>query len=136
MQFNIRKLNENDYDDILVGWWNDWGWTPPQADFLPDNGMGGIMVLDGDEPICAGYLYATNSKVAWVDWIVSSKTYRKKPNRKDAIMELVNQLTNIAKMSGFTYTYALIKNRSLIEIYSDLGYVEGDSYTSEMIKRN
>jgi hypothetical protein len=61
MNFNIRKLDENDYDQTLVRWWNDWGWTPPSKDFLPDNGAGGIMVLEGDEPICAGFIYITNS---------------------------------------------------------------------------
>ena len=82
MSFNIRPLNENDYDSILVGWWEDWKWTPPGKDFLPDNGMGGIMVLDEEIPVCAGFMYTTNSKVAWIDWIVSSKEYRKKPHRK------------------------------------------------------
>ena len=32
MEFNIRKLNPSDYDDVLVGWWKDWGWTPPAKD--------------------------------------------------------------------------------------------------------
>jgi hypothetical protein len=30
--------------------------------------------------------------------------------------------------------YALIKNQSLIKMYEELGYIKGDSYTSEMIK--
>ena len=74
--FDIRPLQENDYDEILVKWWEDWGWEPPQKDFLPDNGKGGIMVLDGDIPICAGFMYVTNSRVAWVDWIVSIKQFK------------------------------------------------------------
>jgi hypothetical protein len=35
MKFNIRVLVENDYDDILVPWWKEWGWTPPVRDWLP-----------------------------------------------------------------------------------------------------
>lgn len=134
MEFNIRPLNETDYDTILEEWWRDWGWEPPKKDFLPDDGKGGIIVLDGDEPVCAGFMYTTNSKVAWVDWIISSKEYRKKPERGEAIKLLVNTLTNICKNTGHKYSYALIKHQSLIDTYKELGYIKGDGYIGEMIK--
>ena len=134
MELYIRELNENDYDNILVAWWKQWGWEPPQKDFLPDNGKGGIIVYDQDTPICAGFMYITNSKVAWVDWIISNKEYTKKPHRKDAIKLLVSTLTGICKNTGSKYVYALIKSRHLIETYQELGYIKGDTYTGEMIK--
>jgi hypothetical protein len=132
MELTIRQLNENDYQDLLVDWWNQWGWKAPEKDFLPDNGMGGYIVYDGETPVCAGFIYVTNSRVAWVDWIISNKEYREK--RREAITMLIDALTNLSKMSGSKYAYALIKNDSLIKTYESLGYVKGDSYTSEMIK--
>lgn len=134
MTLKIRELNEKDYEDILVGWWKDWGWEPPQRDFLPDEGKGGIIIYDGDVPICAGYMYLTNSKVGWVDWIISNKNYTNKELRKDAISMLVSRLTDICGLIGCKYVYALIKNQSLINTYESLGYIKGDSYTGEMIK--
>ena len=134
MELYIRELQDNDYEDILVEWWQQWGWEPPQKDFLPRDGKGGIIVYDDETPICAGYMYLTNSKVAWVDWIISNKEYTKKPQRKDAIKLLVSALTEICKNTGSKYVYALIKNQSLIGTYEELGYLKGDSYTSEMIK--
>lgn len=134
MTLKIRELNDSDYEDILVGWWKDWGWEPPQKDFLPNDGKGGIIIYDGDIPICAGYMYLTNSKVGWVDWIISSKSYTNKELRKDAITLLVSRLTDICQFLGCKYVYALIKNQSLINTYEGLGYIKGDSYTSEMIK--
>lgn len=131
---NVRPLTYEDYDDTLKGWWADWGWTAPTRDFLPDDGVGGLMILDGDEPICAGYMYATNSRVAWVDWIISNKQYRKKPQRGEAIILLISTLTEISKNSGFKYCYALIKHQNLIETYKELGYTKGDEYVGEMIK--
>jgi GNAT superfamily N-acetyltransferase len=131
---NVRPLSETDYDEILVGWWNDWGWTPPAKDFLPENGRGGLIVSDDSEPICAGFVYATNSKAAWCDWIVSSKTYRKKPYRREAIEMLVTELENTCKANGYKYIYALIKNRPLIDTYKRLGFTQGDKYSTEMIK--
>lgn len=134
MALKIRELNDSDYEDILVGWWKDWGWQPPQKDFLPDDGKGGIIVYDDDVPICAGFMYLTNSKVGWVDWIISNRNYTNKELRKDAISLLVSRLTDICELIGCKYIYALIKNESLINTYESLGYIKGDSYTSEMIK--
>lgn len=130
----VRALNASDYDDILVGWWKDWGWAAPAKDFLPDDATGGLIVFDGEEPVCAGFMYTTNSKVAWVDWIISSKTYRTKPTRKECLDLLIYALTHICKSKEHKYVYALIKDRNLIATYESLGYVKGDSYTSEMIK--
>lgn len=130
----VRALNASDYDEILVGWWKDWGWAVPARDFLPDDATGGLIVFDGDEPVCAGFMYTTNSKVAWVDWIISSKTYRTKPTRKECLDLLIYALTHICKSKEHKYVYALIKDRNLIATYESLGYVKGDSYTGEMIK--
>lgn len=132
MELTIRQLNDTDYQDILVNWWTQWGWVAPEKDFLPDDGMGGYIVYDDETPVCAGFIYVTNSRVAWVDWIISNKEYRGK--RKESIKMLIDTLTNLSKMSGSKYAYALIKNNSLIQTYESLGYVKGDSYTSEMIK--
>lgn len=135
MIFNLRPLIESDYEDILLGWWKSWRFPAPPKDFLPDNGTGGIMVFDGDTPVCAGFLYTTNSKVIWVDWIVSSIEYKDKDKRKDALTLLLSTLTNIAKNTGAEYTYALVKNESLINAYTSLGYTSGDSYQKELIKK-
>jgi len=131
----IRALNETDYDTILVGWWNDWGMTPPPKDFLPDDGKGGCIVYDGEVPICAGFMYATNSKIAWINWIISNKEYRKKPYRKVAIKLLLDTLSDVSKEVGFTYGYALIQNNALVEIYKNNGYIESHKYTQELLKK-
>ena len=134
MELEIRPLNETDYQEILVDWWTQWNWVAPVKDFLPDDGKGGVIVYDGEIPICAGFIYVTNSKVAWVDWIISNKEYKVKDKRREAIKLLIASLTNISKNTGSKYAYALIKNQSLIKTYEDLGYTKGGSYTSEMIK--
>lgn len=135
MAIIIRPIIEGDYEDILVGWWKDWGWDPPAKDFLPDNGLNGIMVLDDEMPVCAGFLYITNSAVGWVEWIISNKNYiGNAPLRKTAISMLVSVLTDAAKKAGCKYCYALLKHEGLIETYKMHGYIKGDQYTCEMIK--
>lgn len=133
MDLTIRILNEDDYDTILTKWWSDWGWTAPPKEFLPRGGTGGYIVYDQEEPVCAGFLYTTNSRVAWVDWIISSKTYRKKPNRSEALSSLVSMLTRMAADLGYSFCYALIKHPSLIKTYEEIGYTQGETYNTEMI---
>ena len=133
MKFTTRPLNSEDYESILVGWWKAWGWDAPLRDFLPQNGEGGIMVMDGDIPVCAGFIYNTNSKVAWVDWIISNKDY--KESRSEAIVLLVETLTSIAKNLDNNYAYALIKHKGLIKTYESLGYMQAENYNTEMIKK-
>jgi len=135
MAFKIQQITEDDYENILLGWWSDWGWDAPIKDFLPENGTGGLIIFDDDIPICAGYIYNSNSKLSWIDWIVSSHTYRKKPHRREAMDLLIQKLTEVAKTTGAKYAYALIKSNSLIETYERQGYAQGDSYNKEMIKR-
>jgi len=134
MKLNIRKLNKTDYEEILVNWWKEWRWTAPSRDFLPENGEGGFIVYDGDTPVCAGYIYITNSKVGWCDWIISNFQYKDKLKRKKALDSLISTLTNALKINGCKYSYALIKSKSLINCYVNNGYIEGDNYNKEMIK--
>lgn len=133
MEITCRKLNKDDYDQYLVNWWRDWNWDPPEREFLPDNGECGIMVCANGRPVCAGFMYVTNSSVAWVDWIISDKHFREKPYRKKCLESCVSELTRLAEMNGYKYVYALIKHTGLKELYKSLNYIEADTYNSEMI---
>tara|TARA_R100001509_G_scaffold163316_1_gene137414 strand:+ start:1619 stop:2029 length:411 start_codon:yes stop_codon:yes gene_type:complete len=134
MQLNIEPLKPSDYDDYLRHWWKDWRWPAPTKEFLPLNGTGGFMVSYGDRPICAGFMYTTNAQVAWCDWIISDFHFKDKKVRKTALLLLIKTITLFAESLDNKYVYALIKNQSLANAYKSIGYVEGSSYTHEMIK--
>ena len=99
MKLNTRRLEEQDYS-TLCKWWKDWGFKPIPKDFLPENGTGGIMILDKDIPVCAGFLYTSNAKLAYINFIISNKQYRKKPHRTNAIELLLNSLMTICNNKG------------------------------------
>ena len=133
MEFNIRKLNSTDYEDTLVVWWKDWGWEPPAKDFLPDEGEGGLLVLDNDIPVCAGFIYITNSKVAWINWIVSDKSFENKKIRNKAIEVLLENLVTIAVKNKNSYVFASNNNLSLINRFVNIGFTKGCENTTEII---
>lgn len=134
MELTVKRISETDYDNILVGWWKDWRWTPPPKDFLPDDATGGFIVYDGETPVCAGFIYVTNSSVAWVEWVISNKNYTDREGRRLALRLLIQSLTNIAISSGSKYIYTLLKNQHLMKVYEEIGYIKGDSLATEMIK--
>jgi len=132
MSLNIKPLTDKDYDEVLCEWWKDWRWTPPAKDFLPETGY---MVYYNDEPICAGYIYMTNSNVVLLEWIISNFKFKNKDIRKEALLMLIETITSLATGLGKKYIYSLLKNQPLINLYKDLGYLEGDSNATEMIKK-
>ncbi len=79
-------------------------------------------------------MYLTNSKAAWCDWIISNRHYKHRQNRRDALELLVKTISHAAEQKGNKYIYALIKNKPLIEVYKKNNFVEGSTYTHEMIK--
>ena len=132
MALNIQPLSDNDYDNILCAWWKEWRWTPPAKDFLPDRGY---MVYYNDEPICAGYMYVTNSKVVLLEWIVSSFKFKDKQVRKEALYMLIETITSLATALDKKYVYSILKNKPLINIYEELGFSRGENNGQEMIKK-
>tara|TARA_R110000868_G_scaffold7187_7_gene39371 strand:- start:427 stop:828 length:402 start_codon:yes stop_codon:yes gene_type:complete len=132
MSLKIKPLSDNDYDNILCAWWKDWKWTAPKKDFLPDMGY---MVYYNDKPICAGYMYVTNSNVVLLEWIISNFKFKDRKIRKEALLMLVQTITSLAASLGKKYVYSLLKSKSLIELYEDLGYMRGGTNGTEMIKK-
>lgn len=124
-----RILKEEDYDK-LCKWWKDWRWTPPPYDMLPNTG---IMLSSNGRDVCAGFVYFTNSKAAWVEFIVSDFEYRES-DRKECLIFLVNTLSELAKENGSKYIYTSLKSKSLIDVYSECGYILGSTNCNEMVK--
>jgi hypothetical protein len=132
--FNLqyRQLTENDYQEFLVKWWTDNRFTPPPIDFLPNNGKDGIVVFDADTKtnVAAGFIYITNSEVAWIEFIVSNFEVKDKQLRKQSIEFLINQLV---VSSNKKYFFTSIKNPSLIKHFTNSGFIIGSQNTTELI---
>jgi len=129
----VRPLEIEDYDNILCKWWKDWRWDAPPRDMLPENGTGGVIVSIDGVDVCAGFIYLTNSKTAWVEFIISNFEYKNK-DRHEAIIFLINVLTELAKSKGNKYIYTSLKNTSLISKYEECGFNKGSENCQEMIK--
>lgn len=133
MELSLRELKESDYEH-MSSWWKWWRWPEVSKDTLPMNGIGGLMVYKGDTLIAAGFLYLSNSRVAWLDWIVSNPQYRQS-DRKDALELLIMGLEDVARHQGYNTIISIARNKSLINIHEKLGYTVDKSPSYEISKK-
>jgi hypothetical protein len=69
-----------------------------------------------------------------VEWIISSRTYRKRPARKECIELLIYTLTQVCKIKGAKYVFSNNNNKHLIEVFTNSGYIKGCTNSTELIK--
>jgi hypothetical protein len=129
---NTRTLTSFDYE-ILSEWWKAWGWPVMVKDMLPDNGTGGIMIENKGENIVAGFLYWSNSKLVWLDWIISNPNADKKI-RKQAIEMLILTAEQMVKDAGSKYMMSISRSSSLLKIHEKIGWSVDKTPSHEMIK--
>lgn len=134
MNLNFSQLEEQDYETICE-FWNFWNFSPIPRNCLPNNGLGGLKMTDDQGTIiCAGFLFETNSGIAWIDFIVANPSIKDKKVRYDAQIELISLLTVEAEEKGFSAVFASISNPHLIKKYVEVGYTPTPNTTELIIK--
>ena len=129
---NTRTLTESDYE-ILTDWWKAWGWPAMAKDMLPDNGTGGIMIENKGENVVAGFLYWSNSKLVWLDWIISNPKVSR-DIRQEAIKKLILTAEHMTKKAGSKYMMSISRSNSLLKTHKELGWTIDPDPSHEMIK--
>lgn len=124
MELKFLPLQDYDYE-VLCDFWDWWKFPAPPKKCLPNNGLGGIKIVNEfNTIICAGFLYETNSGIAWLEFIVSNPYIKDRKIRHEAQILLISMLTIEAEEKGFTAVFASITNKSLIKKYIEVGYTK------------
>jgi len=129
---NTRTLTESDWE-TLSDWWKAWNWPVMTKDMLPDNGTGGIMVENKGENIVAGFLYWSNSKLVWLDWIISNPKVSR-DIRQEAIKKLILTAEHMTKKAGSKYMMSISRSNSLLKTHEQMGWKVDKTPSHEMIK--
>lgn len=129
--YKIRVLNDEDYS-TLKKWWKFWRFPSPPKEYLPEEGKGGIMLTKNGVEVCAGFIFFTNSKMAWVEFIVSNPYYRE-DDRSELIQSIIIEIAEIIKNKGYKVIFTSVKNESLINHFESVGFMKSANNTTEMI---
>jgi hypothetical protein len=117
---------------MLVDWWSRQAWpaVPPEA--LPATGR--IVADLQGRPICAGFMYRTDSSIAWVEWTVADPETPAEL-RSEALDLLIGTLETEAKSQGFTLGFTGTSHKRLIARFQNHGWQVTDAAQSHLIKR-
>jgi hypothetical protein len=122
----LRRYLNTDYETVKV--WADMRKFPllPQ-EYLPVTGF----IHEG---FCVGFLYKTDSKIAWLEWVISNP-FSDSEKRNSAMNEIIEELAKDAKEQGFKVIFTSVEHKGLIERYKTLGFEVTDKTMTNMIGR-
>ena len=99
-------------------WWEAWGWQQ-----LPDAALPPTRRMVND--CAAGFLYTTNSSIAWIEWITVDPKSDKLIRRK-SLDELIKLLEQDAKGQGAEQIFIASLHPGLSARLDSHGYTRGD----------
>ena len=101
-----------EYDDLIstaLLWWEFWKFPPPSKEFLPVNM---ICAYNESGPCCIGFLYCTDSKISWLEWIVVNPK-SEKADRAQAIEMVLSSAKILSSALGFGTIFTTSKHQNL-----------------------
>ena len=121
----IRLIKEEDYE-FINSWLKAIKVKPPSRKFLPENGLHGLMACKDDKPIVCLYIYLTNSKMAYSDYMISDPNYKGK-DRYNIILELMNQSIGIAWNLGYEDYWFITNDKGMLKRCKAIGAKVSDN---------
>ena len=119
--FEARDYTLEDYE-ALSRWWAQWGWDAiPQA-FLPETGL---IVTYNSIPVCAAFIYKTDTPIYWVENYISNKD-APKSIRSESLELLILSCLEKAKDMGALIVMSSIKHNGLGRRLEKNGFVVSD----------
>ena len=116
----IRPIEEEDYKFINKWWVDATGKNPPKRNLLPENGLHGLMACKDNSPVMCVYLYLTNSKMGYCDYMIGDPEYREE-DRQDILLRLMTSSIKTANNLGYEDFWFLTKEKGLLSKCEGLG---------------
>ena len=131
MNIKARPFSAHTHYEMIASWWRAHEWPVIPREALP--GFGLVMFDENNNGICAGFLYKTDSTFAILEWVVGNPVYLKKPERSEALDELIKGLIAHAKDYGYKLIFGYTKKDRLIKRYVDAGFTKTDEGMTHVI---
>lgn len=119
--FDVRNYTKEDYGTVSL-WWKQWGWDGIPEVFLPENG---VVVSSGGNPICAAFVYKTDTPICWIENYISDKEADRE-TRSEALDLLILSCVEKAKSMGALVAISSIKHNVLARRLEKNGFVVSD----------
>lgn len=130
-RFNLQSVQDyNHFYPIMEEWWKNKGWIPYHPEVLSKTGL---MIYESETPVCAAWIFKTDSTVGLVGHIITSKDV--KPKQKKVCLEFLFQaLEQESKELGIKMLVFFMTTNSLTKIAEKLGYLSSQQKCNELVK--
>lgn len=125
-----RRIRAEDYD-MLASWWAAQKFPVIPWEALPQIG---VLIGDENEPLAAGWLYQTDSCIAWIEWVVANPKPQDRKLRSLAIDAVISALTTQAKEIGAKMIFTSNKHARLGKRFKDQGFQHTDSGVNHFLR--
>lgn len=106
---------------IIQEWWKQHGSFAPKPEHLSSTGL----LIEADDPLCAGWLYNTDSKICVFEFVVSNPNVNK-DLRDAALTLLIEEIKKLACQRGYELIYSSVKGIKYISRLQAAGFVIAD----------
>ena len=132
LNLQYRLLEEGDIDNVN-SWLQGWKLHALPKGMYPDTGLI-LYNTENEEPIYAGFVWKSNSKMAQIGFITRNPFYKTKLP-KDTRKEFLKALIDYCKEMGFEYLITWAENPLLVKDFKEIGLVESSDNCSELIAK-
>ena len=122
-----RNHTAEDYP-AFCEWWSAWGWAAIPYEFLPANS---VVICDDDKPVCAVFLYKTDTPIVWMENYISDKHAK---NRVEALDLLFEVAQDKVKEMGFSVIMSSVRHSSLAKRLESNGFIKADVGLTNYVK--
>ena len=119
-KYNVRQVTAEDYTCINE-WYSQRKELRPKSILLPNGGLDGFIIEKNNKPIAVIYLYLTNSKMGYMDFLISDPNYKNK-DKYNMIMELQDACTEALLRKGCRIVWAMTSYDHLAEMAGKMGH--------------
>lgn len=116
---------ETDYN-TLSSWWKHYNFPVIPKDSLSKNGF----IIDNT---CAGFIYCTDSNIAWLEFIVANPSISR-DQRQNGLIDLISGLTGLAKELGYSHVFTSTNHPNLEKLLVETGYTLQDRNVSHLMR--
>ena len=125
-----RLFDKNTDYQMISKWWELHGSFVPHEEHLPNTGF----VIEFNKlPVCAGFLYRTDSKICVFEFVVSDPEATKEV-KNVCLNELITQVTAWSKENKFSLIYTSIAIPRYISRLIEQGFIKADTGQTHMFK--
>jgi hypothetical protein len=121
----IEYFEPDRHYEMIAKWWEGHDWPAIPMLSLPKLGL----IVNN---CCAGFLYRTDSTVAWMEFVVSDPKGNRRQN-KESLGILVDSMVALARENGFESVVTSMRSHGLIKELKKHGFKVTDENMTNLV---